>query len=347
MPRVEKKLAGQKRLAVAIVGYNSQTDLADCLGSLLAIKAIPMTVFYINNSQDNSELFVKKNFPAVQILKSQGNVGFAKANNIIAAAAIKQGSSHLFLLNPDTVVDSRCLERLIAASDTKTILQPLILLFNKKKTDLVNTSGNTLHYLGVSYVGGYKQPKDSKTWKADLAIASGAAMVVPLAIINKIGLFEKSFFMYHEDVDFSWRARIAGYSIQLIPEALVWHKYHFSRNKEKFFYAERNRLRFIARNYQPKTLWLISPMLVLNELLMVCYSLIAGWFPQKLRANFSALLFLSEDFRFRRQLRRVVNDASLKQYFSTRLGFSEIRIPLINAYNQLLRGYWRLVRRWV
>lgn len=337
-----------KKVAILVVGYNSRSYLDDCLRSIKESSYRNWKVFFIDNgSTDNTLSYVEKNYPEVTVVANNRNLGFAAANNLAAGRAIEAGYEYIFLLNPDTVLDSKCVEHLVARAQPTVILQPLILLFNQRKTDLINTAGNVLHYLGMSYVGNYKNNFRETACATNPALASGAAMFIPAKIIQKIGLFDETYFMYHEDVDFSWRARIAGYSITLVSEALVWHKYQFSRNKKKFFYSERNRLKFIAKNYQPKTLILIAPMFLINELLVTAHSIFSGWFGYKIKANWAATVSLGETIRARKKIVRLITDRQLQRYLSSEINFTEVRIPLVGLYNNLTRGYWKVISRFI
>ena len=257
-------------ISIIIVGYNSLKYLDDCLSSLFESSYKNFEVIFVdNNSKDSSMSFIKKAFSTVEIIESKKNLGFAGGNNLGIKKALKNKSEYIFLLNPDTIIDKDCLEKLINKADDRTILQPLILLHeNSKKTNLINTTGGYLNFLGFSYCSDYRLDKKMAKEK-DIAIASGAAVFIPAEILRKIGLFDESFFMYHEDVDLFWRARLFGHNIKLLPNALVWHKYSFSKNNKKIFYVERNRLLFLYKNFELKYWILILPIFIFNEIIVV------------------------------------------------------------------------------
>jgi GT2 family glycosyltransferase len=338
-----------KRIAIIIVGYNSKKYLNDLFTSLNKSTYKNFKIFYVdNNSADQSINWIQNHYPKTEIIKNKDNVGFATANNIGLKIAIKQNFNYFFLLNPDTVIDKNCLQILIDKVDNNSIIQPLILIYKNKKTNLINSDGNVLNYLGYSYCAGQKKNADNiQLSRKEIPLASGAAMFIPKNIINSIGILDDDFFMYHEDVDFSWRARIAGFKIKIIPDAIVWHKYHFSRNKQKFFFAERNRLFFIFKNFQAKTILLISPMFLINEILMVLYSIFTGWFLLKIKSSGSFIWNLNYIFSKRKKINKLRknNDQDLKRYFSSEIEFSEVKIPALKIYNLVNKGYWWLVRK--
>ncbi|MEI6478396.1 MAG: glycosyltransferase family 2 protein [bacterium] len=334
-------------IAVIIVGYQSIKDLPDCLDSIYASTYEHFQVFFVDNaSADGSLEYVIKNYPKATAIDAGGNLGFAAGNTIGIKKALEAGADYCFLLNPDTVISKTCLEELSGASDGNTILQPLILLHeNGQATDLVNTWGNPLHYLGFSYAGGNKESRPSGGG-TDIALASGAAVLFPRQVFENIGYFDETFFMYHEDVDLSWRARLAGYQIRSLYAAQVWHKYTFSKNSRKFYFAERNRLLFIIKCYQLKTLLLILPIGLLTELFLLLYALTQKAFLAKLHSWGSVLVLLPRILKERKTVQklRTLSDKQLYGLMSSNLQFSEVSSAPVRLYNILSRGYWALIR---
>lgn len=336
------------KLAVLVVGYKSKSYLEECFGSLVKSTHKPWRTYFVdNNSEDGSLELVGAKFPEITIIANEQNLGFAGANNLGIKQAIKDGADYVFLMNPDTILDRHCLERLVTRADPETILQPLILLADKKT--LINTTGGVLSYLGFSYCSDYKVPAKEITEEREVAIASGAACLIPIYILATIGLLEEAFFLYHEDVDLAWRARLYGFHIVLIPHAHIWHHYGFSRNMGKMRWAERNRLLFLLRTFEWKTLLLLIPIGLLTELALLFYSLISGWLGYKLAsyAGFFALLPATLRTRRKIQKERTVSDHDLIDFMASEIGFSEVKVPALVLYNKIMTGYWWLVCRFI
>lgn len=333
-------------ISIIIVGYNSRKYLQECFESIFLSTYKKFRVIFVdNNSTDDSVKYLRGSFPAVKVIESKENLGFAAGNNVGIKKAIEEGTDFIFLLNPDTIIDKDCLDNLVRKTTPDTVLQPLILLNeNDKNTNLINTTGGHLNFLGFSYCSDYKKDRTTAIEK-DIAIASGAAVLIPKEILQKIGLFDESFFMYHEDVDLFWRARLSGYNIRLIPDSIVWHKYSFSKNKKKLFYADRNRMLFLYKNFSIKYRMLILPAFVINEIWMLLYSLLSGWFLPKIQTYFSFVkLSLIEHKECQTTMRTVtVKEHDLKQFIKPELSFSELNNPLFTPYNFILKLYWRII----
>lgn len=338
----------KNKTAVLVLGFNNKNFLEDCFNSLLRAKREDIDLIYIDNgSVDNSVQFVQKIFPKIIIWDYKKNFGFAEGYNKAIKKALKNNYDYLFLLNPDTVISSLSLKKLIAAANNRTILQPLILLRQKgRKTQLVNTTGSYLNFLGISYCNDFLKNKKNILDK-EIAAASGAAMLVPTIIFKKIGFFDKNFFMYHEDLDFCWRARMAGFNVKLLADAIVWHDYSFGRNFNKLFFAERNRQMFMFKNYQFRTLFFIFPAWFFSELAVIFLSIFQGWFFVKMRAYFSLIKLLPKIFKERQKIQanRLVGDRKLKKFVGGEISFSEFQNKLIGISNKISIVYWQIIKK--
>jgi GT2 family glycosyltransferase len=340
-------MTSSPRIAVIIVGYNSFPDLSECLSSLANTHYKSLRLYFIENGSSNESVtYVRQQFPRAMSLRSPENLGFAGGNNFLLREALKSDADAFFLLNPDTVVDVNCLENLVKAYRPDTLLQPLILLHAKdKKTQSVNTLGNPLHFLGFSYAGGNGE-KLPQGEGGKIALASGAAVLIPRDILEKVGLFDESFFLYHEDADLSWRCRMYGYQIRSVYPAIVWHKYAFSRNSRKFFYTERNRLILLLKSYQARTFLILLPIIVLTELFLLLYAALNGWLKEKLE-GYTWIVHNLPSIRSSREViqrHRRLSDRSLYVFLSDRLQFSEMDSVPIKLYNAVAQVYWKVAK---
>jgi len=333
-------------IAIIIVGYKSKKDLPDCLESIYTSSYKDFQVFFVDNSADGSCDYVRKHFPKVKIVDNDQNLGYAGGNNLLMNLAAKAGAEYFFLLNADTIIEKDCLQKLVNGADKKTILQPLLLLYRDgQKTDLINTDGNYLNFLGFSYCDNLGKNKSQAKPAGSIPLASGAAMFLPVQVFEKIGNFDQSYFIYHEDADLSIRARLAGFDIKLMPSSILWHKYSFSKHKSKFFYAERNRLKFLLKNFSLKYLILVFPAFLITEIMMILYSIAGGWVVEKFKGYAEVLKLLGPTLTERKKIVKIrkITDRELKNSIGPWLRFSELSNPLISVYNLFLVLWWYLV----
>jgi len=329
-------------IAIVIVAHNSRDDLFESISSIIKNDFQNYKIIVVDNaSTDGTYDLVKKRFRKIELIKNK-NTGYAGGNNLGIKRAIKLKSDYILVLNPDTILDKNCLRSLDESKQEDTIIQPLILL---DKTRLVNTTGSYLNFLGFSYCNNYKKPANQFHKKQEIALASGAASLISVKILKKIGLFDEDFFMYHEDIDLFWRARANGYKILFVPEAKVFHKYSFSKNKNKMYLSERNRLVFLYKNFSLKYLILIFPISVVNELLLIIYALLSGWLGQKISSYFAAAKIIKgKKIGKKKNLKKIVSSqGKLKKFIGSELSFSEVKNPLLVPYNALLWLYFKLI----
>ena len=125
------------------------------------------------------------------------------------------------------------------------------------------------------------------------------------------------------------------------------HKYSFSRNKEKFFWMERNRLWLIMKNYKIATLIVLAPALLALEMMLLIYSIMHGWFLKKIRSYISFFNGLKNILANRKvvQKERKLSDKKFLKYMECDLEFSGMTEgSLIRAVNKFFEVYFRLVK---
>jgi GT2 family glycosyltransferase len=177
---------------------------------------------------------------------------------------------------------------------------------------------------------------------------SGAAVIFPAEVLKKVGLFDEEMWMYCEDEDLGWRIWLAGYKCVLAPEAVVYHKYEFSRSITKFYWIDRNRIITILKNYHILSLILIFPALLVLELGLLFFALRNGWLKEKLKVY---KYFLSaKNWRYlsyaRREAQRLrkVKDSDIIGMFSASISYQEIDDFKLRAANKVMEVYWRIVK---
>lgn len=343
-----------KKITLVIVTHNARSYLPDCLASVMAQdypRELAKVVVIDNASTDSTVEYLREVYPAVKVIANRKNLGFAQANNQGWFLAQKQGADYLVLLNQDTIVEKNWLRRLVAVaeSDKKiAAVQPKILLH--PQTDRINSLGNSIQFLGLAFCNHYQEKDQSGlTQPFLLPYVSGAACLIKMSALKKTGLFDDRLFMYHEDVDLGWRLRLAGYRLMLDPLAVVWHKYHYSKAKYKFYYMDRNRWLVIWQNYRLATLALLAPALLIWELGIVFFSLKNGWFKEKLKGWLWLLLhwpsILSRRLSTQFQVRKV-KDREIMSLFVGSVRFQEVDNPVLKYLaNPVMEVYFWLVKK--
>ncbi len=317
----------ENKVIVLILGYKSVGYLEDCIPSLLNQSYKNYEIWFAdNNSNDGSVEYLNENFPKVKTFRFEENTGYAGGNNRLIKMAFDKGADFSLVMNADTKADKNFVLNLITTYKNQSkknkvgLIQPVVMLYDNPEK--INSIGNVIHYLGFGYCGGYMSEKIPKNDKEIISV-SGTAMLISKDYYKNVGLFDERFFMYNEDQDYSWRGLIMGYKHFVSVEGKIWHKYSFSKNKNKWYQSEKNRLMMIYKNYEKKTLILLVPIIIFNEFAVMIYSILNGWFIPKFRSYI--FLFSNLDSikleRIKIQKNRKIKDKSFFNKFNSILDF--------------------------
>jgi len=340
-----------KKVAIAIVTYNSAAKLPDLLASLSEQNYPEESIDIIiidNNSSDESKAIIKQSSLNIRLIENRENVGFAKANNQAYELAKELRDEYLVLLNDDTIVETDWLMNLIALaeSDEKiAAVQAKLLLWPEK--DRINSYGNALTFLGFAYCNDYQQP-DKTGEPFEVPYPSGAAVAIKIKVLEKIGLFDEKLFMYHDDVDLGWRLRLLGYKVMLEPYAIVYHKYSFAKASYKYYYMERNRFYVERKNFKIATLILFFPACFAMELGLLYFAARNGWFKEKLSgyAWFFKNLGYFWSQRSKIQKLRQVSDREILKLFTGSIKFQDVANPaLVHVVNPIMEAYFWIAKK--
>jgi GT2 family glycosyltransferase len=273
------------------------------------------------------------------------NLGYAAGSNLGVESA---AGDVLVFLNPDTVVSAGALQQLGRTLEDESIGIAMARLRLLETPELLNSSGTVVHVSGLAWAGGYRDEAAGLTEVREVAAPSGAAMAMRRRVFEELGGFTGELFMYLEDMELGWRARLHGLRVVVDPAADVYHDYEFGRNPSKLALLERNRLVFVLTAYSAWLLLLLAPLLVAVELAMLFVSARQRWFRGKLRAWWWCLGHVRWLARHRRETQRLrrVRDRELAPFLTAVLDPRMLPLPPGTAMvNRAFSAYWSLVRR--
>jgi GT2 family glycosyltransferase len=225
-------------LSVIIVNYNTKQLLDECLASLQEAVAPPggMEIIVVDNaSSDDSVTMVRQKYPTVQVIASEENLGFAKANN--RGTAVATGHTLLFL-NSDTRVSCEALIQpfnyLQNHAEVGAITVKLIYPNGERDPDNHRgfpTPWNAFcHFSQLGHFfpdkpafNGYFQSFADFSRIHPVEVIAGSFMMMPTAVFNRLGGWDESYFFYGEDIDFCYRIHQAGGQIVYFPHVEVLH----------------------------------------------------------------------------------------------------------------------------
>ena len=284
----ERESAVRPDLSVVIVAFDSLSFLRDCLSSIPsgAGRFSHEVIVVDNASSDGTAAWLSRAEPSLRAVCNRQNLGFARACNqgILAARG-----RYLLLLNPDTVVGDRALERTVEflsahrrlAAATCKIVRPGGQLDPSCKRDFPNLWDAFSRFSGLSRL----LPRsrifaryDARYLDDDVAqevpLIDGCFMLMRHEAVEDIGLFDERFFMYAEEMDWCRRARLKGWSIGYDPSGITMHVkgaatrrhtfrmlYHFHRSMGVYYWKH--------GRYRGPGMFLVLPALTLRLLILL------------------------------------------------------------------------------
>ncbi len=211
------------RPAVVVVNWNGEAFIERCLLSLRAQTLPPQEVVIVDNgSEDGSPALVAERFPEFTLLQMGRNLGFAAATN----RGVEATSSGLVaLLNNDAWAEPTWLEALSSSSSEYpdySLFASRVLLDGSG--GLLDTAGDGYSVAGFSFKRGWQKPcAETFCRKEEVFSPSACAAMYTREVWEQTGGFDESYFVFAEDVDLGFRARLLGHRCLYVPEAIVHH----------------------------------------------------------------------------------------------------------------------------
>jgi len=220
-----------------IVNYKSTDFLHACLDSIYnSLNGLSVNIYVSNNCPNDKLYSIKHDFPEINLIENESNVGFSKAINKI----LKNTSApYIVLLNPDTIVDSSFFETMTSFMESNKGVG----IAGPKIFDLdggIQGSARSFPTICSSFSGRTSLlskffPNNRFTLKSVLSNnsdgktpmevdwVSGACMVVRRKALENVGLLDEGFFLYWEDADWCRRMGNGGWKVIYYPKASIKH----------------------------------------------------------------------------------------------------------------------------
>jgi GT2 family glycosyltransferase len=258
-------------ISVVIVTWNSKRYLPACLDALLAQTNKDFEIVIIDNgSTDQEYLDLEEKYPDLKltIKKLNGNLGFAVANNIGVRLARGQW---LALLNADAFPEPDWLEQLLKAADDN----PQFTFFASRQIqantpEFLDGTGDVYHVSGLAWRQNYSRPASKYGFQSgEVFSACAAAALYSRDDFIKTGGFDEDYFSYFEDVDLSFRLRLAGGRCLYVPQAVVYHVGSASTGKESdfaFYHGHRNLVWTFFKDMPASLFWVYLPLHMLMNI---------------------------------------------------------------------------------
>lgn len=300
------------KVYIILLNFNNWKDTVECLESIIKNRYDNYQVVIVDNKSSDDSIdeliksFKKMKLPFVRYSKSEAenpglvfssesekrpdkkrypvvlidngeNKGFSAGNNVgMSYGLLKNDAGYFWILNNDTVIDADSLVemvRLAEENEMNGIIGSKLIFYYRR--DTVQTLGNeNVTWKGIGN-GLYDGIKDSSELSGVIETKSviGASMLVKREVVDKIGLMDEKFFMYHEESDWCTRASHNGYRLLINCRSVIFHKEGGSTGRKRTvksfmgkeasrttisdflmwgYYSFRNEIYFVRKNFHAK-----------------------------------------------------------------------------------------------
>jgi GT2 family glycosyltransferase len=334
------------RVGVVVLAWGDEPWLADCVESVLASTGVDVELVVVDNGCRPEDLQAVPGHDRFELLRPGRNTGFAGGCNLGTGVL---DTEFVALVNSDCVLRPDTLSQLVAEARDPGVGPVMASVRIADTPELLNSSGNPVHIVGLSWAGGLYSTED-RSEPFDVTAASGACVVLRRSVWAELGGFDGEYFAYVEDTELSLRCWQRGLVARCVPTAIALHHYEFSRNATKMYLLERNRLMMVATLWSTRALVVLAPLLFVVEMLLLGHAVANGWARHKLR-GWGWLWTHRAHVRARRrcvQAERTEPASRWMRQLTTDLDAEVIgSAAAAKVVNAVVRGYWWFARRFV
>lgn len=259
------------KLGVVVLNWNGKDVTLRCLESITRSACPPDQIVVVDNaSTDGSAASVRGAFPQVTVIVNDSNLGFAEGNNVGIRFLLERAFDLILLLNNDTLLDPQALCELKRAAQAQPSAAYGAAIYELAAPGALWYGGGSISRLTLD-ARHETAPERTRGAPRPTDFVTGCCLMFSAEALRSIGLLDRDFFAYYEDVDWSLRARAAGGQLLYVPGAIVHHdvshtfrragagydketQYSWAQSRPLVLYlAYRNRL-LLARRHAAGTL---------------------------------------------------------------------------------------------
>lgn len=298
-----------KKVTVIIVNWNGEEFLQQCLAALMQQTVMPHKIIVVDNASSDGSGEIAHQFPLVQLLTLDRNMGFARGNNL-GIHMTSQDSEWIALLNPDAFAEPNWLEELLSAAERNSTFDVFgSKLVKAEEPTVLDGAGDAYHISGLVWRMGHnaltsEAPQDDREIFSPCA---AAALYRRDALLTCNG-FDEDYFCYVEDVDLGFRLRLNGYRSLFVPQSVVYHigsgTTGGGRSDFATYHGHRNLVWTYIKNMPGILFWLLLPLHLLMNVSTILWFMLNGQSRVILRAKRDALLGVPKMWGKRQQIQR-------------------------------------------
>jgi GT2 family glycosyltransferase len=229
-------------VSIVIVTWNGRQYIDACLDAVAAQHGVSTETILVDNaSTDGTAAYVRERFPHVRLVVMPENRGFAGGNN---AGVLEARGRFIALLNNDAVPEPGWVQALVRGMDEEAgfalVTSRIVYMHDP---GVIDSAGDSLLAAGGAFKRHHGASVELARESSEVFGVCGAACLMPRRVFDELGGFDEDFFISHEDVDLSYRARLLGYRCRYVADAVVRHHGSVSIGRASgfaIFHGQRN-----------------------------------------------------------------------------------------------------------
>ncbi len=273
------------QVAVVILNYNGKHFLEQFLPEVCQYSLDHHVVVIDNGSNDDSVTWLQENYPDLQLVLLDKNLGFSGGYN--------QGlkcveANYYILLNSDVAVTDGWIEPMLTLLESRPEIaacQPKLRSYHQPQAfEYAGAAGGFLDKYGYPFCRGrlfdsMEEDHGQYDDTTEIFWASGACLFVRANLYHQLGGLDEDFFAHMEEIDFCWRLKNAGYTIYYVGASTIYHVGGGTlamNSPRKNFLNFRNNLALLYKNLPQEQLWSVLMSRLGLDLVAACYFLLKG-----------------------------------------------------------------------
>jgi hypothetical protein len=311
--------------SIIIVNYNGKKFLSDCLNSIFCQRYFPFEVIMVDNgSHDGSVEYIRQNFPEVKIYTQSTNLGFAAGTN----TGIRQAEGEFILtLNNDTILTPDFIDELAKPM----VSDPFVGTCASKMVfpdGRISSTAICISRSGAAWDQGMGEPDHGQydVAKEVFGPCAGAALY-RRTMLDEIGLFDEDFFLYMEDVDLAFRARLSAWKCMYVPSARVIHVHGGTAEPGSdisMYYVNRNLLWYVVKNFPSRALIIFIPWIIGRNIAVIPYYFLKRKGKAIIKAKVDSVKGLPRMIKKRQSIKKTISDGAIEKWIQV---WSHAKIP--------------------
>ncbi len=213
-------------VTIVVLNWRRPDDTLACLESLHAAALGGARVLVVDNgSHDDTIERIHARFPDQEILTLLENRGYAGGNNAGIRAALMAGAKAVLLLNNDAVVAPDFLDPLIWVLNSHARIAAVSSATLRPDRETLEVAWLRVHFGHglIRRIGVHALPSEGYSERREVPVVVGCSLLLAADALREVGAFDEAYFAYHEDVDWCFRARDAGWEVHYQPLSRVYH----------------------------------------------------------------------------------------------------------------------------